>query len=1111
MSDISSYDLGFVVEYLVGRLGLVKQQLDSYNRFIEESIQEVIDQFKRVSIGEITLEFGKVKIGKPEFKEIDGSYHAITPHECRERNLTYAAPVFLEVVKLVGNRPIEKRDVHLCDVPVMVKSNVCTLRGKSPEELVKLKEDPLDPGGYFIINGSERVIPAEEDRAPGQVLITRKNISSSTVVAERYYRVGGVNSALEIKRKKDGTFVVNIRGVKSSVPVVILFKALGMISDKKIVDSIGTSQIYLVEMLPSIEEAQKAEVFYQDEALDYIGRRIVPTYVKEVRIQRAEHVLDNNLLPDLGSHREDRVKKARFVAEILRQMINFERGKFKKVDRDHYGNKRLLLVKERLENLFRMAFSRLSKDISYQLEKLAMRQEELERVKVERIIQPTTITNRIMSAMATGQWTATQVGVSRILERTNYLASLSNIRRLVSPLSRSYPQFEARALHGTNWGRVCIYETPEGPNCGLVKNMALLCQVTVGVPSQSIIDKCYELGVKSLEDIQKREENFYAMYVNNILIGYVENPDDLIEKLKGLRRRGYLPNEVNFAIYREKQEVKVNCDNGRARRPLIVVENGKPRLTKEHVKKLRNGEISIEKLVREGIIEYLDAEEEEMAYVAIFPEEITEEHTHLEISPYSIFGVSAGIIPFVEYNAAPRNNIGANMMKQALGLYASNFRERIDSRGHILHYPQSPLVETEISRLISYDKRPSGQNLVIAVLSYEGYNMHDALIMNKASIERGMGRSYFYRRYETEEAKYPGGQEDKIEIPPEDVRGRLAPEMYSKLGEDGIIEPEMFVEEGEVLVGKTSPPRFVSSTSGFRLGVSLIRKDASVKLRYGERGYVDRVLIGVNSEGNRIVKVKVRDLRIPEVGDKFASRHGQKGVIGLIVPQEDLPFTKNGITPDVIINPHSFPSRMTVGQLIEILAGKVGALRGSKVDGTPFIGEKEEDLKEQLKSLGFKYNGKEVMYNGKTGEMLEADVFIGVCFYQRLHHMVTDKMHARATGPVNMLVRQPTEGKAREGGLRIGEMEKDAIVGYGASSVLLERLQEASDKYTLFVCKKCGMIGYYDRKSRSFKCPVHGRDAEICEIKTSYAFKLFLQELMSLGLRPVIKCEVGGA
>ncbi|MBI2549012.1 DNA-directed RNA polymerase subunit B [Candidatus Woesearchaeota archaeon] len=594
------------------------------------------------------------------------------------------------------------------------------------------------------------------------------------------------------------------------------------------------------------------------------------------------------------------------------------------------------------------------------------------------------------------------------------------------------------------------------------------------------------------------------IYLNGKYVGDVQDAKDFVAKLIAERRKNKVTHNLNVSYDPNINSIFIETSHGRVRRPLIVVKDGKPTLTEKHFQQLEKNEISWSDLIDQGIIEYLDALEEENAYVAFFEQELTEQHTHLEIDPLAMVSLCTALVPYGNYNQSTRLNAGSKNQKQALGFYAANFAVRMDMDVNLLLNPHRPIVQSIMHDIAEYDKHPSGQNVVVAIMSYEGYNMEDAIILNKGSIDRGLGRSVYYRPSVAEELRYSGGLVDTICVPDKDIKGYKSEKDYRFLEEDGIITQESVVKEGDVIIGKTSPPRFLSSLEEYNLATSS-RRESSVALKHGEQGIIDFVLVTENEEGNKLVQVRIRDERIPEIGDKFTSRHGQKGVVGLIVPEADMPFSASGITPDLIFSPHGIPSRMTIAHLIELLAGKVGCLSGRYINGTTFSSESETDLRKELLNMGFKENGNETMYNGITGEQYKAKIFVGNMYYLKLKHMVANKLHSRARGPIQLLTRQPTEGRAKEGGLRLGEMEKDTFVAHGASLLLKERFD--SDKTIVPVCESCGIIAIHDEyKNRSY-CAICGDNVTISNIEISYAFKLLLDELKSLGVYPRLTLE----
>ncbi|HLE07828.1 MAG TPA: DNA-directed RNA polymerase subunit B [archaeon] len=1097
MNNIPSLQNATLIHAFAKELGFVRFQIESFNNFIERKIQKVFDEIGKIEpevpeVGELVIKFGKASVGEPYVREADGTRRTwqnaqYSPVEARVRDLTYAAPVYVEMTPIVNKVEQEPVPVQVGDIPVMIKSDIDPTSKLSREELEAIGEDPQDPGGYFIINGTERALILTEEISPNRIIVEKQKVGNFTEALRINSERGGYTQRHLIERKNDSSIVISFANIRR-LPIVVLLKSLGHESDKEIIDLFkGYDQRIAQEFYGNLYES---EVKSHKEALNYIATHM-KIAEEQYKSERVENIIDKYLLPHLGQDSKARKVKAKYLAIAIEKIISLSTGKTEEDDIDHYANKRVRMAGDMLETLFRSILVGrwgLITRIKYNYQKMAKRGKL---PPVQTIVEANVVSNQINSAMATGTWTGGRTGVSQKLDRANFIKSISHMRMVLSPLTATQEHFKARELHPTFWGRFCPAETPEGPTIGLRKNLSLMAQITTGILEQE-----KEKFLKFLKLREEPQEGDAKVIINGTPAGFT-NPE-VVSEIRKRRRADILPKEINTSFYRDTNEIKIATDSGRVRRPLIVLENGSPKLTEDDIKKIAAGELTWVETVKSGAIEFLDAEEEDEMLVALYEKDITPKHTHLEILPTAILGLSASLLPFSQHNRGDRVNFGAKMIGQAVGIYSPNYFMRTEAKSNLLIYPQTPLVETAMTSASGLLEHPAGQNIVIAVATYHGYNINDAIVFNKASVERGLFRSFFYRVYGTEQRRYWGGQEDKICVPDKDVRGYRSEEDYNRLNEDGIIAPETPVLDGDVLVGKISPMRFLSSTE--LMGGIANMRESSVTMGF-ERGVVDRVFVTETLNGTKLIKAVVRDLRVPEVGDKFASRHGQKSVIGMIAKEEDLPFSASGYTPDLIFNPHGIPSRQTIGQLLEILAGKSTAFDGKKIDATAFGSLTEKEIRNLMANYGFRSDGKEVFYNGITGEKMEFEIFVGLTYYQKLDHMVANKIQARSRGPVTLLTRQPTEGKAKEGGIRFGEMEKDCLIAHGAVLTLKERFD--SDKVSVPICRKCGVTAAWDKQKDQHVCPLC-RDTDVAIVDMSYAFKLLLDELKALLIYPKV-------
>ncbi len=1071
-------DKHLIIKKYLSQHSVVESNIVSFNNFIEHRMQQIVGELsKNINNEEIEISLGKIRIERPNIIEADGSQKLITPAEARLRDLTYSAPLFLEISVKQGSQ-IETHDVEIGRIPILVRSRVCNLSGMGKEELEKEYADPLDPGGYFIVNGNERVMVMTEDLAANQPFIEKPR---GKLMLRLFSQRGAYKIPISITETNEGILEISFSRFRN-IPAVIMLKALGMIKESDIARLIATESDNVIVNLYEYANVSSAE-----DAMMFIAEKTSLQGTKKEMLDRIKQRIDSYFMPHIGLGKEDRIEKATTLCKFIKQFLVAKDNPNTHTDKDHYANKRVRLSGDLLADLFRVNLNILLRDIQYSLQKIAKRKKFY---SLKTIAKSTLFSHRVESAIATGSWIGERTGVTQNMDKTNYLAILSQLQRVSSMLPGEQENFAARTLHPTHYGRFCPVETPEGTEIGLRKNLALLARISTAVElDEEDFAKRLE-GIGLIREKPEAKHGKTDVFFNGRFIGSVIEQESLIKEIKEMRRNRKLPTELSVRYDRFMDNVIISSEVGRVLRPLIIVDNGKSRMSDEHLLLLEQDKLQWKDLVSQGIIEYLDASEEENALVSLTPEEITPDHTHLEVDPVSCLGIVTSLVPYANHDHPPRLIKGSKGQKQALSIYAANFPVRLDTDVSILHYPQKPIVRSFIYDTLNI--YPAGQNIVVAVMTYEGYNMEDAVVLNKASVDRGFGRSTYFRPYTSVELNYPGGLSDRIEIPEKDVSGYRIESSYRYLEDDGVVYPEARMTEGEVVIGKTSPPKFLSEAKEITIKT---KKENSSAIRQEEKGTVDMVFVTEDGEGNKIIHVRTRDQRVPELGDKFSAPHGQKGVVGMIVPEEDIPFTGRGVRPDLIFNPHGIPGRMSVGYLLELISGKAAALSGKVVDATAFSGAKAEELEKQLNDLGFRFDGKETMYHGITGKMMKAKIFIGNMYYLKLKYMVANKMHARASGKVTMLTRQPIEGRAKGGALRLGEMEQQALVAHGASLLLKERYD--SDKVVVHICTKCGAMAIKDNIRNRIICPVCNSN-EIEPVEISYAFKLLLEELNSM-------------
>lgn len=1068
-------------------LNQLEKTIQMFNPVTIASEQDFDKKTKKYKL-EIEVTFSGFHLYRAQIHENNGATKLMFPQEARLRNFTYASSMTVDANIKYITRTGENLEnvqtfhksitgINIGKMPIMLKSSICILNQYSHINHAETGECVYDAGGYFIINGSEKTVLGQERAAENKIycfniskgntkwnwLAEIKSVPDNKCISPKQ-----VNMMIASKNNGFGfPIYIQIPRVKHPLPLFVVFRTLSVISDKDICEKImldieggesdkaNNNKAIIESLQASIIDANTA--LTHEDAMRQLTSNVMYTPMhmdKETGAKKKRDFANEILNVDLFPHCKSTTQKIYLLGYMALRLIKCSMGILKQDDRDSYINKRIDLTGTLLNNLFRNYFNKVVKDMIKQVTREintgSWRSTEdysniINKTNVYKIIKSTTIENGIKRALSTGDFgikgvNTNKVGVAQVLNRLTYVSSLSHLRRINTPIDKSGKLIPPRKLHNTTWGFLCLAESPEGASVGVVKNISYMSHITIPSNPESLHSQV-ELHIDTLDKFADCNDLYekVKVFVNGVWVGISRDPVQLYTILKEKKCRGMINVYTSIVFDIRNKEIRVCNDAGRITRPVLRVKDNKSFITDDILRKLDRKELSWDDLVTDckigdAIIEYIDPEEQNFSMIAMKRTDLRNSllqrgsqhynYTHCELHPSTIFGILASCIPFPEHNQSPRNTYQCAMGKQAMGMYVTNFYNRMDKTAYVLSNPMRPLVDTRVMRMIKLDEIPSGAPVIVAIMSYTGYNQEDSILINKGAIDRGLFSATIYHTEKDEDKKLNGDEEIRCKPDSTKTKGMKFGN-YGKLNSKGVIPENSIIENRDIIMGKVIPIKENRNDH-----TKLVKyEDVSKMHRTTEDSYVDKNYMERNGDGYVICKVRIRTFRKPVIGDKLSSRHGQKGTIGNIIPEMDMPFTKSGQRPDIIINPHAIPSRMTIAQLKETLLGKVLLELGLFGDGTSFGELDVYTIRNELLKLGYENNGNELLYNGLSGEQIESEIFMGPAFYQRLKHMVNDKQHSRSIGPMVNLTRQPAEGRSRDGGLRFGEMERDCAKG----------------------------------------------------------------------------------